>query len=328
MDSMSLVVGDRVVYPNQGLCKVTAIESKDIAGQKLKFVTLVREEDGAKVMVPEGKVLAIGVRKVADSEDVNKVFTFLKSDSDKASLDWKARARTNTERMATGGLIGLAEVVKGLQVLSELRPLPPKERELYNDARHLLVSELAASLKIPACDAEDALDVVLFPVGKERPKRSAEEFKADDEFGEDGDLLGFEGDSGEEEPEEKAEGAESAEGEDGAEKSEEGAEGEGDGEDKPKKRGRPPKNPVAAVAATGNTAPKKNLLSDVEMTAPAGTPLLEPVKRKRGRPPKPKPPPPENPPPPKKRGRPPKPKPPEAEIPAEPKKRGRPPKKK
>lgn len=323
MDSMSLVVGDRVVYPNQGLCKVTAIESKDIAGQKLKFVTLVREEDGAKVMVPEGKVLAIGVRKVSGAEDVNKVFGFLKSDSDKASLDWKARARTNTERMATGGLIGLAEVVKGLQVLSELRPLPPKERELYNDARHLLVSELAASLKIPACDAEDALDVVLFPVGKERPKRSAEEFKVDDEFGEDGDLLGFEGDSSEEEPaEEKPEGEEGEKAEGDGE-----GEAEGDGEEKPKKRGRPPKNPAAAAAAE-DSAPKKNLLSDVEMTAPAGTPLLEPVKRKRGRPPKPKPPPPENPPPPKKRGRPPKPKPPEAAIPAEPKKRGRPPKKK
>lgn len=323
MDSMSLVVGDRVVYPNQGLCKVTAIESKDIAGQKLKFVTLVREEDGAKVMVPEGKVLAIGVRKVSGAEDVNKVFGFLKSDSDKASLDWKARARTNTERMATGGLIGLAEVVKGLQVLSELRPLPPKERELYNDARHLLVSELAASLKIPACDAEDALDVVLFPVGKERPKRSAEEFKVDDEFGEDGDLLGFEGDSSEEEPaEEKPEGEEGEKAEGDGE-----GEAEGDGEEKPKKRGRPPKNPAAAAAGE-DSAPKKNLLSDVEMTAPAGTPLLEPVKRKRGRPPKPKPPPPENPPPPKKRGRPPKPKPPEAAIPAEPKKRGRPPKKK
>ncbi|MFT3842338.1 MAG: CarD family transcriptional regulator [Myxococcaceae bacterium] len=323
MDSMSLVVGDRVVYPNQGLCKVTAIESKDIAGQKLRFVTLVREEDGAKVMVPEGKVLAIGVRKVSGAEDVNKVFGFLKSDSDKASLDWKARARTNTERMATGGLIGLAEVVKGLQVLSELRPLPPKERELYNDARHLLVSELAASLKIPACDAEDALDVVLFPVGKERPKRSAEEFKADDEFGEDGDLLGFEGDSGEEEPAE-----EKPEGEEGGEDSEKSDEGDGEAAEKPKKRGRPPKNPAAASASSEDSAPKKNLLSDVEMTAPAGTPLLEPVKRKRGRPPKPKPPPPENPPPPKKRGRPPKPKPPEAAIPAEPKKRGRPPKKK
>ncbi len=58
-EALSLAVGDRVVYPNQGLCKVTGIETKDIAGQKLSFVTLSREEDGAKVMVPEAKVVAI-----------------------------------------------------------------------------------------------------------------------------------------------------------------------------------------------------------------------------------------------------------------------------
>ena len=55
---------------------------------------------------------------------MEKIFAFLKSDSDKADLDWKQRARTNVERMTQGGMIGLAEVVKGLQVLSELRPLP------------------------------------------------------------------------------------------------------------------------------------------------------------------------------------------------------------
>jgi RNA polymerase-interacting CarD/CdnL/TRCF family regulator len=179
-DALSLAVGDRVVYPNQGLCKVTGIETRDIAGQKLSFITLIREEDGSKVMVPEAKVVAIGVRKVANLDEVNRVFAFLKSDSDKASLDWKARARSNVELMATGGLMGLATVVKGLQVLSELRPLPTKERGLYDDARHLLVTELAASLKIPEADAEDTIDVVLFVPGKERPKRLAEEFKVAD----------------------------------------------------------------------------------------------------------------------------------------------------
>src|SRR5574338_1093862 len=79
--------------------------------------------------------------------------------------------------MSQGGLLGLAEVVKGLQVLSELRPLPTKERELYDNARHLLVAELAASLNVAEVDAEDAVDVVLFPPGRERPKRTAEEIR-------------------------------------------------------------------------------------------------------------------------------------------------------
>lgn len=174
---MSLAVGDRVVYPNQGVCRVFGVETKEVAGQTLTFVSMRREEDGAVVMVPTTKVQSIGLRKVASSEEVAAVFTFLKSESDKADLDWKQRARTNLDRMSQGGIQGLAEVVKGLQVLSELRPLPAKERELYDNARHLLVSEIAASLSVPECDAEDAIDVVLFPPGRERPKRTAEEFK-------------------------------------------------------------------------------------------------------------------------------------------------------
>jgi CarD family transcriptional regulator len=310
--TIKLAVGDRVVYPNQGLCKVTSIESKEIAGQKLSFVSLLREEDGARVMVPEAKVVSIGVRKVANGDDVQKVLAFLKSDSDKASLDWKARARTNVERMATGGLLGLAEVVKGLQVLSELRPLPTKERELYNDARHLLMAEIAASLGVLEADAEDTVDAILFPVGRERPKRTAEEFRSmaggeDDELGLDGDLMGLDG----EEPQEPQE-------EEQAEESEQAGEQEGEEAPKPKKAAK------AAKAEAPPAAAKKSVLSDIDVTLPQASPLVEePIKRKRGRPPKPKP---EGPPPePKKRGRPPKVKV-EAAAPAEPKKRGRPPK--
>jgi CarD family transcriptional regulator len=173
---LKLAVGDRVVYPNQGVCRVSSVETKEVAGQRLVFVTLRREEDGAVVMVPEAKVAAIGVRKVAGRQEAEQVVAFLRSDSDRATLDWKARSRSNVERMSQGGVLGLAEVVKELAVLSELRPLPTKERELYDNARHLLVAELAAALDAPPCDAEDTFDLVLFPPGRERPKRTVEEF--------------------------------------------------------------------------------------------------------------------------------------------------------
>ncbi|MCP3145054.1 CarD family transcriptional regulator [Pyxidicoccus xibeiensis] len=306
--SLQLAVGDRVVYPNQGVCRVSAIDVKEVAGQKLTFVTMRREEDGAVVMVPEGKIVPIGVRKVATAEDVESIFEFLRSDSDKADLDWKQRARTNLDRMTQGGILGLAEVVKGLQVLSELRPLPTKERELYDNARHLLVSEVAAALGTTEVNAEDAIDIVLFPPGRERPKRTAAEFARDDEdLGLDGDLLGLDSDldlpPDEEAPAEPAE-------EESSEEGEEAEAGASDEEAAPKKRGRPPKAKAEAPAGGEAAAPKK-----------------------RGRPPKPKPeavaaPEGAEPPAPKKRGRPPKAKPPESEAaaPAAPKKRGRPPK--
>ena len=309
---LNLNVGDRVVYPNQGLCAVTDIKTEEIAGQKLVFVSLTFLETGAKVKVPKDKLAKNGVRRVASMQDVKEVFDFLKSDSERASLDWKKRARDNTERLSIGGLIGLAEVVKGLQVLSELRPLPPKEREQYNDARHLFVTELAAAMSCSEADAEDALDVILFPPGKERPKRSIEEFQGlvgDDELGLGDDLLGIDGEgASEEEPEEKDKGEEG-----------DGEEAEGDDEEAPKKK---PGKPAAAAKAPA----KKKLDIDAEVTMAQGAALEAPAPKKRGRPPKPKPPEPAIPEPPKKRGRPPKPKPPEPAVPEPPKKRGRPPK--
>ncbi len=255
----SLAVGDRVVYPNQGVCRVFNVDTMEVAGQRLTFVSMRREEDGAVVMVPTTKVQAIGLRKLATRDEVGKIFTFLKSESDKADLDWKQRARTNVDRMTQGGLQGLAEVVKGLQVLSELRPLPTKERELYDNARHLLVSEIAASLSISECDAEDAIDLVLSPPGRERPKRTAEEFKqipAEEEELELGsDLLSISGDAELELPaEEEAVEAEAPEGE--ADEEEQPAPARG-----ARAKGKPQKVPHAAGSGEKRAAKSKRPLS-------------------------------------------------------------------
>jgi len=276
---LTLAVGDRVVYPNQGVCRVTSVESKEVAGQTLTFVTMKREEDGAVVMVPEAKVRSIGLRKVAGRADVDRVFSFLRSDTDKANLDWKQRARTNVERMSQGGLMGLAEVVKTLQVLSELRPLPTKERELYDNARHLLVAELSASLNIAEVDAEDSVDVVLFPPGRERPKRTAEEFRTGGdedgmELGEDMLELGGEmelGGESEPEPEEPAEAEEAAEPE---KKAKAGAKAKS--EKKPEKKAAPEKKPAEKKAAP--KAEKKP--ARAEKKAPAKKPAAKAAAKK------------------------------------------------
>jgi CarD family transcriptional regulator len=278
---MELAAGDRVVYPNQGVCRVTGIEEKEVAGQKLLFVTMQREEDGARVMVPKPKLQTIGVRKIASADEVRKIFAFLKAETEKADLDWKQRARVNLDRMSGGGLLGLAEVVKGLQVLSELRPLPTKERGLYDDARHLLVSEISAALGMPECNAEDAVDIALFPPGKERPKRTAEEFKREDEdldLGEDlldvGVDLGLPADEEARESEEPVEpAAEEPAQEELAE--EEPAPKPAAKAEAPRKRGRPPKSKSAAAPKKRGRPPKS--AAETARAAP----------KKRGRPAKP-----------------------------------------
>jgi len=162
-DADQLVPGDRVVYPNQGVCEVVGVEEKDIAGQKLQLVRMRREEDGAAVLVPRNKLTSIGLRRVAAGAQMEGVFHYLAAQFDDPELDWKVRHRDNADRLIAGGVLGVAEVVKGLHSLSRLRPLPAKEREQYDNARHLLVHEVAVSLNVPPGLAEDYIDFALMP---------------------------------------------------------------------------------------------------------------------------------------------------------------------
>jgi hypothetical protein len=91
------------------------------------------------------------------------VFHYLAASFDDPELDWKVRHRDNADRLIAGGVLGVAEVVKGLHSLSRIRPLPTKEREQYDNARHLLVHEIAVSLGVPPVLAEDYVDYALMP---------------------------------------------------------------------------------------------------------------------------------------------------------------------
>jgi len=151
------------VYPNQGVCAVVGVEEQDISGHKLQLIRMRREEDGAAVMVPRNKVPSIGLRRVATGGQIQGVFHYLAAQYSDPELDWKIRHRDNADRLIAGGILGLAEVVKGLHTLSRLRPLPTKEREQYDNARHLLVAEVAVALGVPPGLAEDHIDYALMP---------------------------------------------------------------------------------------------------------------------------------------------------------------------
>lgn len=223
--------GDRVVYPKQGVCRVLGLESKEIAGQRLEFVAMAREEDNATILVPVPKVASIGLRKVADTTELADVFDLLASSFDDPELDWKVRHRLHGDLLAAGGILGVAEVLKALQGLANLRPLPQKERERYDLARHLLVAEVTVALGVPPATAEDFIDFALLPppgtvrpaskprrlavvtprpkpVGRGRPRAEGEELEEEEELGLE-EEMGFE----EEEPASEEEGAETTEGE-------------------------------------------------------------------------------------------------------------------
>jgi RNA polymerase-interacting CarD/CdnL/TRCF family regulator len=178
-----LNLGDRVVYPNQGVCRVVGTIEMEISGHREVFTKLSREEDDAAVLVPQGRANKIGLRKVANASEIEEVFSYLSTPIEGLELDWKIRHRVHGEKMNEGGLIDLAQVVKSLAALSVLRVLPTKERELYDNARHLLVCEISASTGMSAACAEDAVDFSLFPPGEKKIilSNKIEKVFADDE---------------------------------------------------------------------------------------------------------------------------------------------------
>ena len=298
-DAAELAEGVRVVYPNQGVCTVVGVEEKDISGQKLQLVRMRREEDGAAVLVPRNKVPAIGLRKVATGGQIDGVFHYLAAQFDDPELDWKVRHRDNADRLIAGGVLGLAEVVKGLHTLSRLRPLPAKEREQYDNARHLLVHEVAVSLGVLPGLAEDYIDYVLMPPPgvtfdvppppapvllpprprRRKPAAEEEENVLGDlglgELGIDLDLVA-EGEA----PEAAGDGA-AAEGE-GGEAKEGGEEGEGAGAEA---------TPAAAVATADgeDEAPRparaeKKAKAKPEKKAAAAKPRKAPAEKKPAKP--------------------------------------------
>ncbi len=292
-DADDLKVGDRVVYPNQGVCAVVGFKEMEVSGAKLQFVTVQREEDGALVHVARNKVPSIGLRRVASADQMEGVFHYLAAQFDDPELDWKVRHRDNADRLIAGGVLGVAEVVKGLHSLSRIRPLPTKEREQYDNARHLLVHEIAVSLNVPPVLAEDYVDYALMPPAgvtfklkpppppillPSRPKKrrpTAEEEEDDLGLGDRGLDLDLEGALGGAAGAEGAEAAEAGEGEGEKAEGAEGAGAEAEGEtegaeaaapraraakpEKPAKTAQPakPKAPAAKKEKPAKAAPKK-----------------------------------------------------------------------
>jgi len=253
VDAAELKPGARVVHPNQGVCAVIGAEEQDISGQKLQLIRMRREEDGAAVLVPKNKVPTIGLRRVATGEQMEGVFHYLAAQFDDPELDWKVRHRDNADRLIAGGVLGVAEVVKGLHSLSRIRPLPTKEREQYDNARHLLIHEIAVSLGVPPVLAEDYVDFALMPPAgvkfdlkppptpvllPSRPKRRRPAAEEEDDLGL-GDL-GIDLDlTGEIEGATAVEGEAPAEGGEGAEERAETGAAVGEAEAPPQRAARP-----------------------------------------------------------------------------------------
>ena len=169
-------IGDKVVYPNHGVGIIEQISSRSIGATVEKFYLLNIKASSLKVMVPCNNVGSVGIRRVIRNGEAQKILDFLSVTDDLTTTDWKDRFKENSERMRTGSLLEVANVLKALLVLNQSKSLSFREKKMLERARYLLVSELAMAKNCEEPHIEELLTKALSKSNLRFPEAS--EFQA------------------------------------------------------------------------------------------------------------------------------------------------------
>ncbi len=161
MNNHGFSIGDKVVYPNHGVGVIEQISSRTIGSQVERFYLLKIKASSLKVMVPFHNVGSVGLRRVVRNGEVQKILDFLTDGKCENHADWKYRFKENSDKMRTGSLLDVAEVLKGLLLLAQVKPLSFREKKMLERARYLLVSELAMSKNWDETEVEELLNKAL-----------------------------------------------------------------------------------------------------------------------------------------------------------------------
>jgi len=158
---MTFQIGEKVVYPNQGVGVIENISSRSFGTQCERFYLLRLTYSSMTVMVPFSNVGNIGLRKICKNTEINRILNFLAHGECYSIADWKIRFKENTDKMQSGSLLQAAEVLKTLLILQLDKPLSFREKKMLDRARHMLVTELSMARRIPDTEAIALMDRAL-----------------------------------------------------------------------------------------------------------------------------------------------------------------------
>jgi CarD family transcriptional regulator len=159
--SMTFKVGETVVYPHHGAALIEAIETRVIKGEERTYLVLKVAQGDLTVRVPADNVDLVGVRDVVDSAGLDRVFNVLRQPYTEEPTNWSRRYKANLEKLASGDVIKVAEVVRDLYRRDLDRGLSAGEKRMLAKAKQILVSELALAERTDEEKAATLLDEVL-----------------------------------------------------------------------------------------------------------------------------------------------------------------------
>lgn len=151
-------VGDKVVYPMHGAGIIEAIEEREILGRKKNYYIMHLPLGDMKVMIPTDNVEEIGLRDIISQEEVKKVVEVLRHEKTKMSSNWNRRYRANMQKIKSGNIYEVAEVVRNLQLRDQEKGLSTGERKMLSNAKQILISELVLANNMDEETAKEMID--------------------------------------------------------------------------------------------------------------------------------------------------------------------------
>lgn len=141
MDSFK--IGDRIIYPNQGLGIIEGIQKERLYGEDFNFYRVRILSNKTLVLVPSGNTEEMGIRKLMSEDAVEEIFRYLRKHEVEVSSDWKGRYKEHINLMRSGTVFDTACVLKSLYFLSLTKTLSFREKKMLEKAKELLVAEIS-----------------------------------------------------------------------------------------------------------------------------------------------------------------------------------------
>jgi len=158
---MQFEVDQTVVYPHHGAARIVELKHRTIKGQEKLFLKLLVHQGDLMIEVPADNVDLVGVRDVIDKDGLDRVFEVLRTPFTEEPTNWSRRYKANLEKLASGDVIKVSEVVRDLWRRDQDRGLSAGEKRMLAKARQILISELALAEQTDEEKASQVLDEVL-----------------------------------------------------------------------------------------------------------------------------------------------------------------------
>lgn len=192
-DSSMYEINQKIVYPSQGVGRITDITEKKFKDKLLKYYVIYLEVSDMTIMVPVEKVADLGIRAIVSEEEALKALDLISEEFEPIPSDWKLRYQMNLDLLKKGTVNDIASIVRSLYHRSKIKELPILERKLYDSAKKLLEDEISFALNKTPKEVEQLLHSKLEPLGAaldaKRSSSKIHDSDDDDEFIDDEDEV-------------------------------------------------------------------------------------------------------------------------------------------